>query len=163
MSGLYVSRSKRACLPRICGRTPQQIHSIYFDIPRSDVITFTFSLPVYWAIVLATPGLRRNLRDLLLGTACMCAAELALLLVFARITAVGAACQLAGGGDATGKWIRNFGVYLVVNVLPYAIPFIVALSLHRDLRREVFAMGSIRAPLDGGGPVEQRREKRQRA
>src|ERR1019366_2963442 len=33
--------------------------------------------------------LRRNLRALLLGTACMCAAELALLLVFARITAAG--------------------------------------------------------------------------
>jgi hypothetical protein len=119
----------------------RQIHSIDFDMPRSDLITFTFSLPVYWAIILATPGVRRNLRPLLLGTALMSAVELLLLLAFASIMAGAAASQLAGSHEAAGKWIRMFGVYLVVNVLPYAAPFAVALSLHRELRAEVFAIG----------------------
>ena len=121
----------------------RQLHSIYFDIPRTDAITFTFSLLVYWAIVLATPNWWRSLRPLLIGTVLMCCAELGLLLVFARITAGGAASQLGGYPDVAGKWIRNFGVYLVVNVLPYAVPFVVALSVHRALRQEVFALSSI--------------------
>ena len=35
-------------------------HSIEFDMPRSDVTAFTFSLPVFWAIILAAPGIRRG-------------------------------------------------------------------------------------------------------
>src|SRR5437899_11673905 len=27
---------------------PAKIHSVAFDVPRADVITFTFSLPVFW-------------------------------------------------------------------------------------------------------------------
>ncbi len=119
----------------------QQIHSIDFDMPRADAIAFTFSLPVYWAIILAAPGLRRSLRPLLLGTALMSAVELVMLLVFTQITARNAASQLGGAGDATGKWIRHVGEYLIVSVLPYVVPFVVALSLHRDLRGAVFVWG----------------------
>src|ERR1035441_6853042 len=44
--------------------SPQQptgalVHSIDFDMPRSDVTAFTFSLPVFWAIVLAASRVRR--------------------------------------------------------------------------------------------------------
>jgi hypothetical protein len=83
------------------------------------------------------PGVKRSLRPLLLGTVLMSAVELALLLAFANIKAVGAASQLAGTQD--GKWIRNFAEYFVVNILPYAGPFVVALSLHRDLRSQLFS------------------------
>ena len=37
-------------------------HSVDLHLARSDVSAFTFSLPVYWAIVLATPGAWRNRR-----------------------------------------------------------------------------------------------------
>jgi len=121
---------------------PVQIHSIDFDMLRSDVITFTFSLPVFWAIILAAPRPRRNLGPLLWGTAVMSMVELILLLLFAQITAHNAASQLAGAQDTSGKWIRHLGEYLVVNVLPYAVPFVVALSLHRDLRGQVFAFAT---------------------
>jgi hypothetical protein len=131
--------------------TPQQpvarqLRSIDFDISRSDVITFTFSLPVYWAIILAAPNIKRNLRPLLLGTAVMAAGELALLLSFAYITASDGVSQMTGAEDATGRWIRHVGVYLVASVLPYAGPFVVALSLHRELREQVFAIGAVAGP-----------------
>jgi hypothetical protein len=143
----------------------QQVHSIDFDMPRSDVIAFTFSLPVYWAIILAAAGVRRNLRPLLVGTAVMAAVELAMLLVFAEISARNTAAQFAGGEDAVGKWARQFGEYLLASVLPYATPFVVALSLHRGLRAEIFPWSNaVEAPASAP-PVsraQKRRSKRNR-
>ena len=118
-------------------RPAQQIHSVDFDIRRSDAISFTFSLPVFWAIILAAPGVRRCLRPLLLGTFLMSVAELVLLVIFAQITARNAVSQLDGASDAGGKWVRHVGEYLIISVLPYAVPFVVALSLHRELRGEI--------------------------
>jgi hypothetical protein len=120
----------------------QTVHSIDFDISRSDATTFTFSLPVFWAIIAAAPGFRRNLKPLLVGTPLMAAIELALLLAFAKITASSAAAQFTGGESSGHKWIHTFGVYLVVNVLPYALPFVVALSLDRQLRHDVLALAN---------------------
>jgi hypothetical protein len=137
----------------------QQVHSIDFDMPRSDVIAFTFSLPVFWAILLAAPGVRRNLRPLLVGTAVMAAVEVAMLLVFAEISARGTAAQLVGGEDAAGKWARQFGEYLLASVLPYATPFVVALSLHRELGAEIFPWSSaVEAPASA--PPLDRAQKR---
>ena len=56
--------------------TPQPINSVDFDVARTDVIGFTFSLPVFWAVVLAAPGWRRNLRPLLAGTGLIVLIEL---------------------------------------------------------------------------------------
>ncbi|MDP9115541.1 MAG: hypothetical protein M3O20_17925, partial [Acidobacteriota bacterium] len=135
-------------LETILPATPQQpvarqLRSLQFDMASSDAVTFTFSLPVYWAIILAAPGgLKRKLRPLLLGSAVMALVELALLLAFAYITALDGASQMAGADDAAGKWLRHLGVYLVASVLPYVGPFVVALSFHRELRQQVFAVGS---------------------
>jgi hypothetical protein len=129
--------------------TPQQsasrqIRSIDIHMTRGDLNMFIFSLPVYWAIILAAPNTRRNLRPLVLGTIVMSVAEIALLLGYAEITAFSAASQLTGAGQVT-EWVRQVAFYLVVNVFPYAVPFIVALSLHRGLYGEVFRRGTPRA------------------
>jgi len=92
----------------------RHFHAINFDMQRTDIIGFTFSLPVYWAIILAAPAVRRSLRPLLMGTFLMSAVELALLLAFAQITAHNAAAQLAEVQDALGKWTLHFFEYLVV-------------------------------------------------
>ena len=76
--------------------------------------------------------------------------ELAQLLAFAQITALDGAAQMTGTEDAAGNWIRHVGVYLVVSVLPYLVPFVVALSLHRELRKEVFSLGKL---ADISGPA----------
>ena len=133
-------------LDRIMPATPerpvaQQIHSIDFDMQRSDLVAFTFSLPVFWALMLAAPGLRRNLRPLLLGTAVMAAVELALFLAFAQIAARNSYAQVAGVDDATANWARHLGEYLIVGVLPFILPFAVALSLQRELRGAIFPWG----------------------
>ena len=138
----------------------QQVHSIDFDIPRSDAIAFTFSLPVFWAIILAAPGLQRNLRPLLVGSAVMAAVEVAMLLVFAEISARNTAAQLAGGADAVGKWARQFGEYLLASVLPYATPFVVALSVHRGLRAEIFPWVNTVEASAPAAPVDRAQRRR---
>lgn len=137
---------------------PQQIHSVDFDIPHSDAIAFTFSLPLYWAIVLAAPGWRRSLRPLLLGTAVMCAFELASLLVFCQVTAGSAVAEITGNQDAYGKWLRHFGQYLVENALPFIMPFVVALALHRGLRAAIFPWG--KEPEVAAPSVRKNKKKR---
>jgi len=121
----------------------QQVHSIDFDMPRTDAIAFTFSLPVFWAIVLAAPGIRRQLRPLAIGTALMAAVEVALLLVYADVSAHKAAAHLAPGAQSAGEqWLLHFAEYLTLTVLPYAAPLVVAFAVNRELRRLVFGWGS---------------------
>src|SRR5438128_1484275 len=45
----------------------RQLRSMDFDLARADAITFTFSLPVFWGIMLAASGAKRNLQPLLVG------------------------------------------------------------------------------------------------
>ncbi|MBC7926139.1 MAG: hypothetical protein H7039_10835 [Bryobacteraceae bacterium] len=156
-------------LERTAPATPRQpvaqrIHSIDFDLERADAVAFTFSVPVYWAIMLAAPGVMRHLRQLLLGTALISGLQLVLLLLFVQITARNVASQLDGSDDPIGKWIRHLGEYLITNVLPYVLPFVVALSLHVELRRQIFAQSSeiqMLSPSSPGTRSERRRAKRQ--
>jgi len=128
-----------ATLPRsLENPTPQQMHSIDFDLARSDAGAFTFGLPVYWAIMLAAPGIRRNLRPLLLGTMAMAVLEIALLLATAEIYAHQALAQLLPSQDPLGNWFLHFSEYLAVSAIPYLIPFAVAIWMHRELREQIF-------------------------
>jgi len=130
----------RAPLEKLLPPTAQrpvarEIHFVNFEMPRSDATRFIFSLPVYWAIILASPGAKRKLRSLLIGTAVMAALEVALLLAFVDLTAYDAISRIQG--DPGFQWGRRLGLYMVPNVLPYVLPFGVALSLHRQLREQV--------------------------
>jgi hypothetical protein len=145
--------SFRVPLEAVAPRLPQQsgplqIHSIDFDIARSDVNAFTFSLPVFWAIVLAVPGIRRSLRPLIFGTILVAILEIVLLLIYVEICARNAASQLAPQSGLT-KWFLHFGEYLVVSVIPYTAPFPIALCVHRELRSQFFRWGEGTA-LPGG-------------
>src|SRR6266705_2740267 len=122
-----------------------QVHSIEFDMPRSDAIAFTFSLPVYWAIILAAPGVRRAMRPLILGTVLMVILEIVLVMWFMEITAHKVAAQLYAGQRQAASWLLRFSEYLAVNVIPYAAPFLIAIALHRELRWQMFRWGSAEA------------------
>jgi hypothetical protein len=118
---------------------PQQINSIEFDVARTDVVGFTFSLPVFWALVLAAPGWRRNLRPVLIGTALITLVELILLLTFAATSAhraTAAMLSIRMGGFET--WLLRLSDYLTVLVVPYLAPTVIALAVHNELRRNVF-------------------------
>ncbi len=73
---------------------PLEIHSVDFDVARTEVTAFTFSLPVYWAIVLAVTDVRRNLRPLALGT--MLVAVLEALLFWRLLKSPRTTSQLSG-------------------------------------------------------------------
>ncbi len=135
--------------------TSQKIQSIDFDMAHSDAATFTFSLPVLWAIFFAAPACK--LRPFLVGTIVMAAIEVALLLAFAQITGSESASQLAGADDAVGEWLRHLGVYMTVSVLPYLAPFVVALALHRELRDGVFGGKVLTSPPCAPGRGYSRR------
>ena len=116
--------------------TPRQIDSIDFDLARTDVIGFTFSLPVFWAVVLAAPGWRRNLRPLLAGTGLIALVELMLLLTFAATSAHKAAAAILSMPMGTFEtWLLSFSDYLTVLVVPYLAPIVVAFAVHHELRR----------------------------
>jgi len=153
----------RAPLEKLLPPTAQrhvvrQIHFVNFEMSRSDVTRFIFSLPVYWAIILASPGAKRKLRSLLIGTAVMAALEVAGLLAFLDLTAYNVIAQIQG--DPGFQWGRRLGLYIVPNVLPYVLPFGVALSLHRELREQIlqFAKDTNTAK---GGPIAKVRFGRQ--
>lgn len=123
-----------------------QIHSVDFDIARSDVITFTFSLPVLWAILLAAPGIRHAGRPLLTGTLLVAVLEIILLLAYIEIFAHNAAAQSTHSQGALAAWFWRFSEYLVILVIPYAAPFLIAISVHRELRSQMLGWAGAGVP-----------------
>ena len=142
-----------------------RIHSIDFDLSRSDAIAFTFGLPVFWAIMLAASGIRRSLPALLSGTILLAILEIILLLVFVEVSARKVALQMAESGDGAAKWFLHFAEYLLVSVIPYVAPFLIALFVNRELSSQIFGWAEASAlpaekssRLRGGGrPGAKRR------
>jgi hypothetical protein len=133
--------------PSPANPAPRPLHSIGFDMARADAGAFTFGLPVFWALMLAAPGLRRNLRPLLWGTLAMAMLEIALALFTAEILAHVTLARMLREHDPFGHWLLRFGHHLAVDALPYLTPFVVALCAHRELRENVFHWASGAAPV----------------
>jgi hypothetical protein len=136
--------------------TGAQVHSIEFDMPRSDVTAFTFSLPVFWAIVLAAPGIRRALWPLIQGTVLVTILEIVLVVCFVQISAHKVAAQFYPPQGQAASWLLRFGEYMVVNVIPYAAPFLIAIALHRELRWQMFRWESAAAEIPPPKPGASR-------
>lgn len=115
-----------------------QLHSIEFEIKRSDLFMFTFSLPVFWALMLAVPGARRHIRSFLAGTVLNVAVEVALFFALAETTAYRSAAGLSGQPGAQTKWLLDVSDYLISGVIPYSAPFVIAICLHPGLRAYLF-------------------------
>ncbi len=120
-------------------RIPIGMQAFSFSIPRSDVVVFTFSLPVYWAIALAS---RTRLRSLLLGTLIMEAIEVLSLIAFAALIGHSIAAQRASSYSALDRWFTEFANYLLVDVIPFLAPVLLAILLDRDLRSRIFSVQS---------------------
>ena len=114
------------------------VHAVIFDVPQADIATFTFSLPMLWAILLAIPGLRASVRPMLIGTLAMWLLETLLLFAFIEISAWKVAGQLSQSQGEFTKWWLKFGEYLVVMVIPYTAPVLLALWLRPDFRARIF-------------------------
>ncbi len=128
------------------------VHSVDFEVERTGLFSFTFALPIYWAIILATPLSRSSVRPLVLGTAVTTTVEIAFLLLFLKTRAHLIVSQSYGAPSAVPDWFYFLGQYLSINVTPNVIPFLVALYLHRELRTRILGgMGAVAGlPQDPG-------------
>lgn len=115
-----------------------KFRAIEFTMERPDLVLFTFSVPVFWAMVLAAPLGRSGVRALLWGTALVSLIEVLSLLAQVEMTAYGAAAQLHLSADGLAEWSRNVASRLVVGVIPFAAPVLAAVGLHRELRSQIF-------------------------
>ena len=138
---------------------PVHFHSIDFDMARSDTPAFTFSLPVYWALILAAPWAGRSGRALLLGTILMGLAEIALLLLLVEIFAHKTVAEMSHSRDDVANWLLHLSEYLIVEVIPFVAPFVLAIWLHPGLRECLFgqAIRGTRNILVSGKPTAKRR------
>jgi len=115
-----------------------KFRAIEFTMARPDLVLFTFSVPVFWAMVLAAPLGRSGIRALIWGTALVALIEVLSLLAQVEMTAYGAAAELHLSADGLAEWSRNFGNRLVIGVVPFAAPVLAAVGLHRELRSQIF-------------------------
>jgi hypothetical protein len=144
-----------AAIPARGDKPAQQIHSVEFDLPASDITTFTFSIPVFCAVMLAAPGMFKRIKALLFGLLAMEAVELLLLFLFIQVSARKVADKLVTGvGGANAPWLLRFGEYLSVTVLPYIAPIVVALLVDKQLRQMVLGFDTAK-PI----PTSQSRRK----
>lgn len=120
-------------------KDPVKFRAVEFTIPASDVVLFTYALPVYWAIVLAAPLGKSTIRAFAWGTAAVFLVEVLSLLVHAEIVAYAATAQLHFASTGLAAWLREYGTRLVVGVIPFAAPVLAAIAFHRDLRLQIFS------------------------
>jgi hypothetical protein len=60
------------------------------------------------------------------------------------------------------KWLLRVGNYLVTNVIPFLSPFLVAVSLHPELRRQITNWEPA-VTSDGGQPSKTKQEQKRNA
>jgi len=117
--------------------------SIHIRAEERYPVLYTVALPLFWAVLLASPRSWRMLRALALGTAILLFLPAVSLLVYAaHVVKVNLYPTAA---PALGVFL-NFADYLTGAVLPYILPVLLALALHPDLRALVFAAEPPAAP-----------------
>jgi hypothetical protein len=140
-----------------------RIRFVKLKLPRAEIAVVTAGLPLYWAILLASPGPWRHLRAWVWGTGLLSLVAILSLLVYAGYTIESKLHLLAGG---LVPWALEFRDYLAIGVLPYVAPCLVAFWLQDDLRRQVFSWTPqlLPAPLErGASRKEHRAANRQRS
>lgn len=115
-----------------------KIAAVEFSVSRSDLILFTFSLPLYCALALAVPVGNSGVRPLVYGAAAVFAIEVFSLLGFTEIMAQSVLSKMEPSAVALGPWPREFGTYLLTQVIPFAAPLLIMVACHRELRRRIF-------------------------
>ena len=82
---------------------------------------------------------REGSGPLLLGCALEAALGILSVVVFAEVTAYNSLAQVRAATSALEHWFLDLIWNLVTGVLPYAGPLVLAVWLHSELRRHIFA------------------------
>lgn len=104
------------------GAGPVKIRSIDFTASRSDMVLFTFGLPLFWAIMFAAQLDKQAVRALVWGSMVIVVAEALVLFVFLQINAYEALTRFHPSPSGLAKWLRDWGSYLIVGVVPFCSP-----------------------------------------
>jgi len=128
-----------------------KVNHVEFTMPRSDVTLFTFSLPVFWAMLLAAPFRRVPIYGLLCGSFAMMLFEVLLLFSAVELNTQAMVAHWHPAGDVWWKWWRQFAGYLVTGVAPFFAPVFLAIALSRELRSTI---------LQFAGPAKKRSPQR---
>src|SRR5205823_2434345 len=72
------------------------------------------------------------------GTILVAILVIILLLVFVEVSARKVALQMAASDNGVANWFLHFAEYLLVSVIPYVAPFLIALSVNRELSSQIF-------------------------
>ena len=116
------------------GSPPVKVRFLKITIPPRYAVLFTFLLPYFWAIALATPWSRQSAAALAAGSVLLGA--LAVLLEIADVIHVLASyTQLISSGSA--KFVLDVVHYFALEVIPYLAPPLLALCLLTELRRVI--------------------------
>lgn len=114
-----------------------RVTSLDFTMSRSDAVLFTFSIPVFWAIMLGGGIGRSDLTAFLAGTVVMMLLEVLLLLGHADIMAANAVASWHPESAGFSRWLRGTIYYLVTTVIPFLMPIVAGLVFHPRLRARV--------------------------
>jgi hypothetical protein len=128
-----------------------RVQSVEFEVPPSGLYTFTFGLPVYWALIAAAPWTRRSARWLIQGTGLTAVLEILLLLIFLKTYAHVLLAESRPPQNQLTDWLYFLAQYLAMNVAPTLTPFGVALFLHRGLRTQILGWVEAQTP-DASSP-----------
>jgi len=115
-----------------------QINNAEFTVPRAGITSFTFSLPIYWALVFAMQFSKREIRPFIsmffLGGILVALLEALWLVTFVKVTALNAVAQAHRETGGFAMWLRELSSYLAINVAPFLTPFVAAAVIHPKLR-----------------------------
>jgi hypothetical protein len=138
-----------------------QSRTLRFTVPKDTLINFTFSLPIYWALLLAIPAGKREMaariRALLFGSAVMVCVEIASFVAAIEIAASDVMAQVKPGTNGFFVWAKSLVDYLALHVIPFLTPFVIAGVFDRSLRRSVFTGHLLKiSATERHGPARRR-------
>jgi hypothetical protein len=148
---------------RAFGRAPGapavKVRSFKLAIAEGIPTFFLLSFPLFWALVLAAPRMRRLGRVVAIGTGLLALlAELSLLLYTAFSIEIN--LHLVTSSAAAAIW--RGAEYLNVNVVPYLVPLLLAVWLHEGLRAQIFSREAPLVPVAATEATEADKPRRGR-
>ena len=113
-----------------------KVRSFQLQLPSNYPPLFTVTLPFFWALVLATGFTRHAWRACAIGSAALMTLAI-VLMAFEVVQLFVKYTHLSFWGGLSEPLLR-VGDVIVLNVIPYMTPVLMAVALQPDLRAMIF-------------------------
>jgi hypothetical protein len=153
--------AKQEAVQKAYGRAPGapevSVRSVRLVVAERLPTFFTLGFPLFWALVLAAPRPHRLGRALGVGTAVLAVLSQLSLLFYTAFT-IGTNLHLITIGLGATLWSAI--EYLNLNVVPYAVPLLLAAWLHSGLRAQIFSWTDEPETVTARGAAEAGKARR---